>query len=107
MFDHRSGDGMGAPRGAGWILVAALAGCSGSPPGPAAAPDAPGSAGDAGAPAGDAGATGGLAPGSLDVTWMHGSASCNQNTDPEVQVHAYNATTYIIRQNKCKTFEAP
>ena len=31
----------------------------------------------------------------------------NQNTDPEVQVHAYNATTYIIRQNKCRTFEAP
>jgi glyoxylase-like metal-dependent hydrolase (beta-lactamase superfamily II) len=29
------------------------------------------------------------------------------NTDPEVQVHAYNATTHIIRQNKCKTFEAP
>lgn len=38
---------------------------------------------------------------------MHGSSDCSQNTDPEVQVHAYNATTYIIRQNKCKTFEAP
>jgi glyoxylase-like metal-dependent hydrolase (beta-lactamase superfamily II) len=38
---------------------------------------------------------------------MHGSASCAQNTDPEVQVHAYNATTYLLRQNKCRTFEAP
>lgn len=49
----------------------------------------------------------GLVPGTLSVTWMHGSASCNANTDPEVQVHAYNATTHIIRQNKCRTFEAP
>jgi glyoxylase-like metal-dependent hydrolase (beta-lactamase superfamily II) len=50
---------------------------------------------------------GGLVPGSLTVSWMHGSANCATNTDPEVQVHMYNATTYIIRQNKCRTFEAP
>jgi glyoxylase-like metal-dependent hydrolase (beta-lactamase superfamily II) len=50
---------------------------------------------------------GGLVPGTLNVTWMHGSQTCNTNTDPEVQVHAYNATTHIIRQNKCRTFEAP
>jgi len=50
---------------------------------------------------------GGLEPGTLQVSWMHGSADCAQNTDPEVQVHAYNATTHIIRQNKCRTFEAP
>lgn len=52
-------------------------------------------------------AAGGLVPGTLDVAWMHGSANCGTNTDPEVQVHAYNATTYILRQNKCDTFEAP
>ncbi|HEX5060213.1 MAG TPA: MBL fold metallo-hydrolase [Kofleriaceae bacterium] len=51
--------------------------------------------------------SGGLESGSLTVSWMHGSANCSQNTDPEVQVHAYNATVHIIRQNKCKTFEAP
>jgi hydroxyacylglutathione hydrolase len=51
--------------------------------------------------------SGGLVPGTLQVSWMHGSANCNQNADPEVQVHAYNATTYILRQNKCRTFEAP
>lgn len=51
--------------------------------------------------------TDGLVPGSLQVTWMHGSTNCNQNADPEVQVHSYNATTHIIRQNKCRTFEAP
>jgi glyoxylase-like metal-dependent hydrolase (beta-lactamase superfamily II) len=38
---------------------------------------------------------------------MHGSQNCATNTDPEVQVHTYNATIHIIRQNKCKTFEAP
>jgi glyoxylase-like metal-dependent hydrolase (beta-lactamase superfamily II) len=43
----------------------------------------------------------------MAVSWMHGSANCNQNADPEVQVHAYNTNTHIIRQNKCDTFEAP
>src|SRR5689334_102935 len=56
---------------------------------------------------GSGGGSAGLEPGSLAVSWMHGSPSCAQNTDPELQVHAYNATTYIIRQNKCRTFEAP
>lgn len=49
----------------------------------------------------------GLTPGSLPGRWMHGSADCKQNTDPELQVHSYNSTTYILRQNKCRTFEAP
>lgn len=48
-----------------------------------------------------------LEAGSLGVSWMHGSQNCATNTDPEVQVHAYNAGVHIIRQNKCKTFEAP
>jgi glyoxylase-like metal-dependent hydrolase (beta-lactamase superfamily II) len=38
---------------------------------------------------------------------MHGAPSCGQSSDPELQVHAYNATTYIIRQDKCRTFEGP
>ena len=52
-------------------------------------------------------APGGLVPGSMTVVWMHGSQNCAQNTDPELQEHAYNATTIIFRQNKCRTFEAP
>lgn len=70
-------------------------------------------AGAAGAPDSSAGtpdvndAGGGLAAGSLDVTWMHGAANCGASTDPELQVHSYNATTYVIRQDKCRTFEAP
>jgi hydroxyacylglutathione hydrolase len=103
------------------VLTAALApalivaGCSAATPSPAR-PDAPamgldaaaGLDGPAGldAPALDAAPTG-LVPGTLDVAWMHGSQNCRDNSDPEVQVHAYNATTYIIRQNKCLTFEAP
>lgn len=48
-----------------------------------------------------------LVPGSLEVSWMHGAANCAASVDPALQVHAYNATTYIIRQDKCRTFEAP
>lgn len=85
-------------------LVLALAACAGR--GPAAPFDVANGDGPGG---GDGGGDGpaGLEPGSLQVSWMHGSASCAQNTDPEVQVHAYNATTHIIRQNKCDNFEAP
>jgi hydroxyacylglutathione hydrolase len=70
-----------------------------------------GGGGTAGTPDGGGGtmldASGGLESGSLAVSWMHGSATCSTNTDPELQVHAYNATVHILRQNKCKTFEAP
>jgi hydroxyacylglutathione hydrolase len=66
---------------------------------------------DAGAPVADAAGPSapdaGPVPGSLAVSWMHGAANCAQSTDPELQVHAYNATTYILRQDKCRTFEAP
>ena len=58
------------------------------------------------APGGDAGGTG-LAPGTFPAAWIHGSQNCGANADPELQVHAYNATTIIFRQNKCRTFEAP
>jgi glyoxylase-like metal-dependent hydrolase (beta-lactamase superfamily II) len=84
-----------------------LAGCTGTmpadgvPDAPAGSNHPPDGCGSPDAPAG------GLVPGDLNVQWMHGSQNCNANADPEVQVHAYNATTYILRQNKCRTFEAP
>ncbi len=89
-------------------IGALLAACTGSSPGGSGAPDAP-AAGTGDAPAGSPDAPGGsgLQGGSLTVSWMHGSQTCAQNTDPEVQVHAYNPTVHILRQNKCKTFEAP
>jgi hydroxyacylglutathione hydrolase len=88
-------------RAIGLVLVVA---CSGTEP---ASTTGDGSTtSDGPAPTGD-GPSGGLVPGTLAVTWMHGSANCGANADPEVQVHAYNATTHIVRQNKCDTFEAP
>lgn len=89
------------------VLVLALTGCVGGVTGNAV-PDGStgGSAGADGSTAMPDGPTG-LAPGTLAVQWMHGSQNCSQNTDPDVQVLAYNATTFIIRQNKCRTFEAP
>ena len=62
---------------------------------------------DAGLPAADAAPVVKLVPGSLVVSWMHGAADCAQSTDPELQLHAYNATTFILRQDKCRTYEAP
>lgn len=43
----------------------------------------------------------------LNVNWIHGSANCNTNTDPPIQVHEINPTTFILRQNACLDFEAP
>ncbi|MEO8700243.1 MAG: MBL fold metallo-hydrolase [Kofleriaceae bacterium] len=87
------------------VLVLMFTACTGNPTG-AVTDASPGGGDDDASPGGDSGG-GGLVPGSMTVSWMHGSANCNGNADPEVQVHAYNATTHIIRQNKCRTFEAP
>lgn len=47
------------------------------------------------------------APGDLNVNWIHGSISAKHNTDPEIQVHAYNEHTIIMRQNMAIHHEAP
>ena len=39
--------------------------------------------------------------------WIHGSRDCAVNSDPEIDVYAHDQTTFILRQNKCMTFEAP
>jgi glyoxylase-like metal-dependent hydrolase (beta-lactamase superfamily II) len=48
-----------------------------------------------------------LVPGSLNVHWDEGAQDCARNSQPPLQVHAYNAQTFIIRENLCATFEAP
>ena len=48
-----------------------------------------------------------LVPGSMDVHWNEGSADCAKNPQPPLQVHQYNARTFILRENLCTTFEAP
>jgi hydroxyacylglutathione hydrolase len=47
------------------------------------------------------------ATGSLEVSWHHGSISPKHNTDPDIQVHAYNEHTFILRQNMAVNYEAP
>jgi hydroxyacylglutathione hydrolase len=47
------------------------------------------------------------AAGSLDVSWHHGSISPKHNTDPDIQIHAYNEHTFILRQNMAVNYEAP
>jgi hydroxyacylglutathione hydrolase len=49
---------------------------------------------------------GGTVP-DLDVTWIHGSEAAKYNTDPDIQVHACDEHTYILRQNKAVNYEAP
>ena len=43
----------------------------------------------------------------LDVSWIHGSEASKYNTDPDIQVHAYDEHTYILRQNMAVHYEAP
>jgi len=45
--------------------------------------------------------------GSLDVRWNEGASDCTRSTQPALQVHRYNANTYVLRQNPCATYEAP
>ena len=50
----------------------------------------------------------GAAGSELDAkVWNHGSADCSSNRDPPIEVFRFDASTYILRQNKCLNFEAP
>ena len=50
---------------------------------------------------------GGARSGDLEVAWIHGSESAKHNTDPDIQVHAYDEHTFILRQNMAVNYEAP
>jgi hydroxyacylglutathione hydrolase len=43
----------------------------------------------------------------LDVAWIHGSEAAKYNTDPDIQVHACDEHTFILRQNMAVHYEAP
>ena len=49
---------------------------------------------------------GGVVP-NLDVAWIHGSEAAKYNNDPDIQVHACDEHTYILRQNMAVSYEAP
>lgn len=46
-------------------------------------------------------------PASLDVRWNAGAPDCTGSTQPPLQVHRYDASTWVLRQNPCATYEAP
>ncbi len=48
-----------------------------------------------------------IAPGSMDVHWNPGAPDCAKSPPPPLQVHRYNAGTFILRENPCVTREAP
>ena len=43
----------------------------------------------------------------MDVHWNQGSEDCVNNPQPPIQVHQYNAQTFILRESLCATYEAP
>ena len=53
------------------------------------------------------GARADLVPGTMDVHWNEGAEDCSKSPQPPLQVHRYNAQTFILRENLCSTFEAP
>ncbi|WP_229816285.1 MBL fold metallo-hydrolase [Streptomyces lucensis] len=46
-------------------------------------------------------------PRPLPAKWIHGSPSAKHNTDPDIQVHAYDEHTFVLRQNMAVHYEAP
>ena len=50
---------------------------------------------------------GDLTPGSMDVRWDPGAATCPAGGADPIQVHRYNAQTIILREKLCSTWEAP
>lgn len=39
--------------------------------------------------------------------WIHGSPDCSSNNDPAIDVFQYDDSSYVLRQNKCLSYEAP
>lgn len=51
--------------------------------------------------------TAGAGATNLDISWIHGSEAAKYNTDPDIQVHAFDEHTFILRQNMAVHYEAP
>ena len=44
---------------------------------------------------------------SLNMHWNEGAKDCKASPQVPIEVHAYNAQAFILRENLCATFEAP
>jgi hydroxyacylglutathione hydrolase len=42
-----------------------------------------------------------------DHVWIHGAEDCAKNSDPAIETFKFDEDTYILRQNKCVSAEAP
>ncbi|MFD2077637.1 MBL fold metallo-hydrolase [Actinopolymorpha cephalotaxi] len=45
--------------------------------------------------------------GAPEPAWIHGALSNRLTTDPLIQVHAHDPHTYVLRQSKATSYEAP
>jgi glyoxylase-like metal-dependent hydrolase (beta-lactamase superfamily II) len=43
----------------------------------------------------------------MNVHWNQGAPDCAHDPSPPLQVHAYNARTFVLRESLCRTYEAP
>jgi glyoxylase-like metal-dependent hydrolase (beta-lactamase superfamily II) len=43
----------------------------------------------------------------MDVKWSEGASDCEKTPQPPLQVHRYNAQTFILRESLCATYEGP
>jgi hydroxyacylglutathione hydrolase len=49
-----------------------------------------------------------VVPGSMDVRWDPGEKKCGPaSVHSPIQVHRFNAQTFVLRENLCSTWEAP
>ena len=48
-----------------------------------------------------------IVTGSMDVKWNEGASDCKGNPQPALQVHRFNAQTFILRESLCATYEGP
>lgn len=42
-----------------------------------------------------------------DKQWRHGSPACKPSSEPAIEVFQYDESSYILRQSKCLSYEAP
>ena len=48
-----------------------------------------------------------IAAGSMDVHWNEGAVNCAASSQPPLQLHRYNDSTFVLREGLCITWEAP
>ena len=43
----------------------------------------------------------------VEKQWSHGSKDCTTATEPAIEVYRYSESSFILRQSKCLSYEAP